>query len=110
MKRSRIRPVSDRQLQAQRKLPKFGRCACTWCGTVTWCVPDHVVERSLLPGENRDHRDNIVPACERCNGRRNDGWKPDLRRAPSRTIRFVLGQIGAYRAARYFEHVEDATA
>lgn len=72
---------------------------------MTWCVPDHLVERSLIPGENRDHRDNIVPSCELDNGRRNEGWRPRWDRVPPRGQRFVLQQIGAYRAARHFEGV-----
>ena len=105
MKRSRVRPSSYRQAEARRKLPKFGRTRCTWCGREEWCVPDHVVERALIPGENRDHRDNVVPACPICNGKRNDGWRPDFTRLPQRSRRFALEQMGLYRLPRYFAGV-----
>lgn len=107
MKVSRMRRVSARQEERTRKLPRFKFGLCTWCGSWGELVPDHVIDRSLLPGPNVDHRDNIVPACRKCNGKRNDGYTPEWWKLPKRSQRFVIEQKGEVYARRYFTKVPD---
>lgn len=107
MKRTPMRRQSEKQKTKAREIgaPKLGT-KCNWCGSY-WGdrVWDHVVLRSLLPGENRDHRDNLVPSCVRCNQRRAEGWTPEWWRVPERVQRFVVQQKPGY-AERYFADVK----
>lgn len=108
MKRTPLRRVSEKQLARLRgdlASPKAGPCG--WCGRSGPRVNDHIVPRSLLPGPNRDHRDNLMAACRRCNGRRAYGWRPAWTRLSPAQQRFVMQMRGAAFAARYFRGVPE---
>lgn len=104
-----MRQVSEKQAERAREMgrPKINT-PCNWCGSHwgerEW---DHVIPRSLLPGENRDHRDNRVASCRRDNQRRAEGWTPAWGLLPERVQRFVIQQKGPIFAARYFADVPE---
>ncbi len=103
MKRVPIRHVSERQAARKRELgvPKFGT-RCGWCLKALATEYDHLVLRSLLPGENRDHEDNRMPSCRTCNRKRAEGKRPPWAHLSSHQQRFVLQQKGTSYAGRYF--------
>ncbi|HET7713833.1 MAG TPA: HNH endonuclease signature motif containing protein [Patescibacteria group bacterium] len=80
---------------------------CVYCGqyfeALTW---DHVVPRSLIPGPERDHPDNLVRACWNCNGSRTSGFKPSWESLPEYARAFVLSRKNAVFAERYFSGVQ----
>lgn len=80
---------------------------CTWCGTWTTQLDrDHVLPRSLFPGEHRDDPPNLVPACRTCNRKRAEGrLKPDFTRLPRRSQAFALAWWRPARLERHFVHV-----
>ena len=102
MKRVPIAPISQRQRDRAATAPKVPKMArCGWCREYATEM-DHIIPRSLLPGENRDHRDNLMPSCRRCNRQRAAGVRPRWDRMEARQQRFVLQQRGAVFAGRYF--------
>ena len=106
MKRVPIARVSQRQRDRAATAPKVPKMArCGWCLREYATEMDHIVPRSLLPGENRDHADGLMPSCRRCNRRRAAGWKPRWSILDSHQQRFVLQQKGAVFAGRYFTDV-----
>ena len=103
MKRTPIRRVSLKQRQRAAeapKVPKFARCC--WCLARAATEMDHVIPRSLLPGENRDHKLNLLPSCHRCNVGRASGEKPLWGRLDPKRQEWVLQQKGPWFACRYF--------
>lgn len=95
-------------LPADKALPPG---SCTWCGE--WDLHlerDHILPRDLFPmrPEIRDAKDNICPACSRCNRARADGeLKPDFTRLPKRSQEFALAWWRPARLKRHFENVPD---
>lgn len=103
MKRVPIARVSRRQrerAEAAPKVPKMARCG--WCRLDPAVEMDHIVPRSLLPGENRDHRDNLMPSCRACNDARPAGFMPLWTMLSARQQAFVVQQKGLRFAGRYF--------
>ena len=63
--------ASTRRARKQWLLDNFGNgveCPCTWCGTtLTWAT---LQQDRIVPG-GPYRRDNLVPACGKCNIARN---------------------------------------
>ena len=106
MKRVPIARVSQRQRDRAATAPKVPKMArCGWCGLEWATEMDHIIPRSLLPGENRDHSQNLMASCRWCNLRRARGWKPAWFVLSVQQQRFVLQQRGIVFAGRYFAEV-----
>lgn len=83
---------------------------CLYCGRFTDLTRDHVVQRSLLPGKERDDSRNLVWACYPCNVDRGRGRKPPWSVLPPETKAFVLERKGPVFAKRYFRDFVEVTA
>lgn len=110
-RRTRLAPISERQAEraADLKVGKFAKCF--WCkarGLIADAVEkDHLIPRSLLPGENRDHPDNVVDSCRHHNTRRAEGHPERWDYLTPRQQRFILQQKGVRFAERYFVGVPE---
>lgn len=80
---------------------------CLYCGRFDDLSVDHVIQRSLLPGKDRDDPRNLVRACYPCNVDRGRGRKPPWWVLPAETKAFVLEHKGSVFAERYFREFKE---